>query len=618
MRFLFIISFLFIALAVQCQEQLHTKRAKLIDAYGEAKELVRIGNLYQSIEILTGILDKDDSFDEAVMLIHEVYIKRDEPNRASAIISQYASELEPAFLNRLLLIQANYKYQFGEYEEAQKLLSNVNGEVYDISADRVEFLKQSIQFSLEQLNELADIEFEKLPNPINEFDMQYFPSITAKSRIVFTVRDRLARGNEDLYTAYIYKEGIWSEPVSISGQINTERNEGTASISADGKTLVFTICNKPGNIGSCDLYISYFKNNDWTNPELLGPEVNSEAWDSQPSLSARGETLYFVSEREGGFGKQDIWMSRKMGEGWSPAVNLGESINTPEDDCSPFIYLDGKTLIYSTRGRVGLGGYDLFKSVQDANDWSAPENLGYPINNAFDQVGYCISADRWAYFSSSEAGGRIFLQRFRVPDSLVPEVDLGDLIDAYGKVVDASTGELLAAKVYLIHEGDTVERDVEDDGQVLLGDDEFSFAIAKRKGYRSSQLSRTDFLKDSTLRLTPFKAGEDLLEKPIPFQFDSDVLLEEAFPELNRVAQLLLDHPELEVEIRGYTDASGKESYNLGLSERRAKAVYQYIVEKLHNSDNLSFKGYGESHPIDTRIGGLNRRVEIITRTVVR
>lgn len=618
MRFLFIISFLFIALAVQCQEQLHTKRAKLIEAYGEAKELVRIGNLYQSIELLSDILKKDDSFDEAIMLLHEVYIKRDEPDRANVIISQYAAELEQVFLNRLLLIQANYKYQLGEYEEAENLLSNVKGEVYEISSDRVDFLRQSVQFSREQVSQPIDIDFEKLPSPINEFDMQYFPSITADGRVIFTMRDRLGRGDENLYTSYIYKEGIWSEPVSISSQINTERNEGTASISADGKTLVFTICNKPGNIGSCDLYISYFKNNDWTSPELLGPEVNSEAWDSQPSLTARGETLYFVSEREGGFGKQDIWMSRKVGDGWSPAVNLGESINTPEDDCSPFIYLDGKTLIYSTRGRVGLGGYDLFKSVQQANDWSAPENLGYPINNAFDQIGYCISADRWAYFSSSDVGGRIFLQRFKVPDSLVPEVDLSDLINAYGRVVDASTGELMSAKVYLVNEGDTIERDVEDDGQVLLGDDEFSYAIAIRKGYRSSQLSRKDFLKDSTLRLTPFRAGEDLLEKPIPFQFDSDVILEEAFPELNRVAQLLSDHPELEVEIRGYTDASGKETYNLGLSERRAKAVYQYLIEKLNISDKLSFKGYGESHPIDTRIGGLNRRVEIITRTVVR
>ena len=605
-----------LTVALQGQEQLHTRRAKLAEAYQQAKELVQIGNLYQSEEILSEIISKDKSFDEAILLLHEVYLKRDEAEKANAHIGQYSQELEKPFLNKMLVLQANYSYQMGKYEQADKLLSNVIGEVFEIEPPAVDFLKKAVDFSIQELNKPLNIQFEQLPHPLNKFSQQYFPSITSRGQLVFTMRDQLGRGDENIYTSYKEGENEWTEPTTLSYEINTDRNEGTASISADGRTLVFTSCNRPNNIGSCDMYISYLRNDQWTSPELLGTEVNSEAWDSQPSLSANGNKLYFVSTRDGGYGKQDIWVSERIGGGWTQAVNLGLTINTIEDDCSPFIYLDGETLIFSSKGRIGLGGFDLFKSTLASNNWSEPENLGYPINNSFDQIGYCISFDQWAYFSSSDESGKIFLQRFRVPEALVPEIVLET--EVFGRVIDAKTGELISALVSKMNNGDTLVKQNAENGRIELGENSFTTIFAEKRGYWTNSISHSDFMRDSTIRLSPIEKGVNLLKEPIEFEFDSHKLLEEAYPELNRIVDLLKKQPGLEVEIQGHTDEAGSGEYNQVLSECRAKSVYEYISRKLGSNNRLTFRGYGESLPVSgNRMAGnqhLNRRVEIVTR----
>lgn len=580
----------------------------MVEAYNEAKELVAVGNFYKSETILTEVLDKDGSFDEAIVLLHEVYLKRSEPERANAIIGQYAKEIETPFLGRLLVLQANYAYQSGDYQQANKLLSNIKGNVSGIDSVGVEYLKRLVSFSIDAVNNPEEIIFEKLPQPLNKFTQQYFPSVTTRGQLVFTMRDQLGRGDENLYTSRLVGDGQWSEPTSISFNINTDRNEGTASISADGKTLVFTSCNRPNNIGSCDLYISYLINGNWTEPELLGEEVNSESWDSQPSLTATGNTLYFVSTREGGLGKQDIWKSEKVAEEWTQAVNLGEQVNTKEDDCSPFIYLDGETLIYSSRGRIGLGGYDLFKSILTNNNWSEPENLGYPINNAFDQIGYCISADQWAYFSSSDESGQIYLQRFKVPETLVPEVIAVEPV--YGKVISAVTGNPLSAEVRFLNRADTVSQQIGNDGGVLLNETDFESIITNKRGYWQRRMNRTEFLKDSTIRLEPIQTGIDLLKSPIEFEFDSDVILPQARQELDRIINLLSSYPEIHVEIQGYTDVIGDSEYNQTLSELRARAVFEYITNYLDYTRRISWRGYGETKP-QSQNGTNDRRVEI-------
>lgn len=616
MKFLLSIALTFLSISLLGQELLHTRRAKFIEAYTEAKSLVESGNFYQSEEILNDLLAKERSFDEAIVLLHEISIKRDEPDLAKQIISNYAVELEPHFLNRLNLIQANYDYQLGKYKSADSLMSFVNGRVHQIDTVQVTFLRKSIKFSLDQVERPLDIQFEKLPFPINKFGIQYFPSITRDGQLVYTMRDQLGRGDENLFVSQL-ENGQWSEPRDISFQINTERNEGTASISADGKTLVFTGCNRPNNIGSCDLYISYFENDDWTSPILLSEEVNSKEWDSQPSLSADGNTLYFVSLRSGGLGKHDIWVSKRKGEGWLPAENLGAAVNTPEDDISPFIYLDGETLIFATKGRIGMGGYDLFKTTKDGEDWAEPLNLGFPINDAFDQVGYCVAADLWAYFSSSDPGGQIFLKRFRVPNSIVQPVELP--ISALGQVLDASSDNSISAEIWFIS-NDTLTLEVQKGESFSFDAINFDSIGAKSIGFRNSLLSKAAFLKDSIIRLQPFVPGESLLEKPILFAFDSFEITSEASSRLEKVILLLELHPELQVEVRGYTDSSGETNYNKRLSQKRASAVAEYLLKALPNGRLIRAVGFGEYQPtkeLNTHQSfGESRRVDIVVSAV--
>lgn len=596
-------------------QTLHTKKQRLIPKYEEAKSLVEIGNLYDSESLLKEILEKDESFDEAVLLLHEVYIKRDLQDEASALIDQYRSELDTVFLNRVQLIQANYAFQMGEYEKAKARLDQVTGSVYQVSDERVSFLQASIDFALAQTQEDRKIDFEKLPYPVNDFEQQYFPSITSAGELVYTVRSQLGRGDEDIYTTEL-REGNWAEPKSISGKINTERNEGTATISADGKTLVFTSCNRPGNIGSCDLYIAYREDEEWTAPELLNEGVNSPEWDSQPSLTANGQQLYFVSMRPGGVGKQDIWMSQRVAGQWTKAINLGAAVNTPEDDCSPFIYLDGKTLIYASKGKVGMGGYDLFKTTLNKKNWSEPVNLGYPINNAFDQVGYCISLDRWAYFSSSDVSGKIFLKRFRVPAMILPEVEFQPLYK--GIVIDDRTEAPLQAEVTVLTADDSLKLNSSGQGTFEWQKDDFEFISLRKTGYRREVVDQRSFEQDSVIRMKPFVPGQNLLSEPIRFEFDSAKPFKWESQSLTKLVQLLKDYPELVIEIQGHTDNLGDAEYNRNLSRVRAKEVYEILLNEGISAERMQYIGLGESQPLRKAENAedLNRRVEVILKSI--
>ncbi|MEC7754676.1 MAG: OmpA family protein [Bacteroidota bacterium] len=609
-----IISFLLCSTLCWGQIDYHTKKKKLVEQYQQAEELVRVGNLFKSAEILNEVLNKDPGFDEAIVLLHEVLLKRDEPQRAVVLIAAKREELEAAYLNRLLLFQANYAYQLGEYTQAQQYITQLGHEVYGVGAEQVEFLKTSIQFSLEQVADPMPLTFEELPHPINAFEQQYFPSITRQGQLVFTTRDNNGRGDENIFFSQLTERG-WTKPANISDQINTDRNEGTASISADGRTLVFTSCNRPDNIGSCDLYVSYKQGQQWSAPELLNERVNSPEWDSQPSLTADGATLYFVSLRPGGMGKQDIWMSRKEDGEWQQAVNLGEDVNTPEDDCSPFIYLDGQTLIFSTKGRVGLGGYDLFKTLRLADaKWSVPENLGYPINDAFDQVGYCVSADLWAYFSASDASGSLRLKRFKIPENVLPQVETPR---AFGRVIDARDERPLQAKVELLNNSGLIELETEGGVFELQKANQVK---AKKTGYRTQLVEWSEFITDSTIRMEPFAVGQALLNEPILFDFDSFELKPGVSSQLMSVLELLKAHPELDIEVQGHTDSIGGHAYNQQLSEKRALAVAAWLQAHGIGHNRVFISSFGKKRPISPEVDPQsqqnNRRVEIIIRTV--
>ena len=567
-------------------------------------------------------LRKDDSFDEAYLLLFQTYLKKGSLGQADGVFSTARSQVEQPFVNRMKLELATLHWSNGRYELAQKQIQNLKGNIYGVKTATQELVVKSIEFSFQSNENPREIKFEELPKPLNQFQGQYFPSLTADGMLIFTGRSRGRRGeNEDLFISKISGKS-WAEPKSLSDSINTDQfNEGTASVAADGFSIVFTGCNRPDGLGSCDLYASYNINGAWTKPENLGKAINTAHWESQPSLSIDGRKLFFVSTRPGGKGGQDIWMSTKASGKWSKAVNLGPVINSELDDCSPFIHPDGETFFYASSGKAGLGGFDLFKSRLEGNIFDEPQNLGFPINTHANQVGYTVGLDGWAYYSDNNLMGQTKLYRFKMPEDLLPKTKSQVLS---GIVKNSETGEALSADVYLMDlDKDSVimETHSKTDGVfrfLTTANEQTDMVYVKNKGYSLfkrplEQIQRVNDLY--VVELNPLRVGQKIALNNILFEFNKSTLDSKAKKELMLAMEFIKDNPQITVEIGGHSDTIGDDGYNLTLSQNRAKTVYEYFIYYGINKERLSFKGYGESQPIrgdnSEILDELSRRIEI-------
>lgn len=603
------------------ENKLHSKNRKALELFKQAQEFDHVGNFFKSHDLLQEVLQRDDSFDEAVLLLHQVLIKRGEIEAALDVYEKYKPKVDQVFKNRMLADAAFFMFSNGEYERAKGLKDQIDGKVENVDEALFTLVASSIEYALSEKSNSLNIEFEKLPAPLNKHPQQYFPSITASDKLVFTVRENQGRGDENLY--YSQKtEAVWETPISISKKINSERNEGTASISADGNTLVYTACNAPDGLGSCDLYVSYRDGSDWTVPKNLGRAVNTIHWESQPSLSQDGRLLYFVSSRPNGMGGQDLWQSKKVNGKWTEAENLGESINTRFDDCSPYIHPNGLNLYFASRGRLGFGGYDLYTTENQNGTWTEVKNLGYPINNHRNQVGYTISLDGWAYYSDNQFDGASELFKFKLPEDLIPK----NLVEyKRGLVLSAADSMPILSEVLVadIQSDSIISRTYSDfeSGRFNLVFLKESLAniYLRRRGYLLYKSNLKDLWQeknDATIYLQPIKIGEKVILNDILFDLNRAELSKTATKELLIAVEFLKDNPELVIEIGGHTDSIGAEDYNLNLSTERARSVYDFFINKKIPSESLVYKGYGESQLLHNTPNldeySKNRRIELI------
>ena len=410
--------------------------------------------------------------------------------------------------------------------------------------------------------------------------------------------------------------------------VNSNDNEGAQCLSQDGRLMFFTACGRPDGAGRCDLYMCSRKGDQWSKPRNMGAPVNTAAWESQPSFSIDGRTLFFVSNRKGGYGGMDLWKTVFVdGKGWSVPENLGPAINTSGDEMSPFIHFDGRTLYFSSNGHTGMGGMDLFRStLNDDGSWSEPVNLGFPINTAGDESNLLVARDgRSALFSSDRSGGygRQDLYTFQLPDAVqATSVDYvrGTVTDGQShrplragiQVIDLATGRQVASTnsdaidgSYLVSlpEGGTYAFHVSANDYLFFSDN-----------YNLHDQSPTDGFFINDIALSPIAVGQRVTLRNVFFATGQHTLLDESKAELDAVAVLLQQNPTLRVELGGHTDNVGKESDNQLLSEQRARAVRDYLVAQGIDAQRLTHKGYGESQPVadnDTAEGrSLNRRTE--------
>ena len=562
---------------------------------------------------------------------------RDEAKRHyRAVVESKRDFFAPAWVNlgKLELYDRNYDEAikcFETYLELDKRES-------ENELDAKRGLKTA-RFRKEALAHPVPFNPQNLGAAVNSRDDEYLPSLTADGQtLVFTRRfPRKAtttantKEEEDLYVSTL-ANGQWSRAERMPEPVNSTDNEGAQCISQDGRIMFYTACNRNDGGGRCDLYMCVNKSGRWSKPRNLGSAVNSGAWEGQPTFSIDGRTLYFVSNRKGGHGGMDIWKTTFDGGQWTAPENLGPEINTEFDEMSPFIHFDDRTLYFSSNRPEGMGGFDLFVAKRgDDGRWGAPTNLGYPINTEGDDNNLLVSANgRTAIFASERQGGqgKMDLYSFELPVESRPTV----AICFKGRVSNAKDGQPVASDIRIVDlaSGTTVANTSSDgkSGSYIVSlpaGKDYAFHVAANGFLFHSQnvVDGTSHENQNeqwqpvtvNIALHPIESGERIALRNVFFETGRWQILPESEYELAKVVDLLTKNPTLKIELGGHTDNVGRPEANQRLSEQRAKAVYDHLISKGIHSDRLSYKGYGETQPVatnDTDEGRReNRRTEI-------
>lgn len=454
------------------------------------------------------------------------------------------------------------------------------------------------------------------PN-VNSSGSEYINAVSLdEGQLYFTRKGADSRSDESFYRSVSARSASgqvnWSPAIEIGAPINTPGNEGALCVSPDGLTIIITCCGRPDTYGSCDLYSSHKVGKSWSEPMNLGSLVNTTSWESQPSLAADGRTLYFVSTRRGGHGGSDIYKTSLKEDGyWSAPVNLGDSINTASDEMAPYIHADGRTLYFSSRGHMGMGGADLFVSRMDQKGfWHKPENIGYPVNTNHDEINLIINTKGNEAFISAERDngfGNIDIYRFELPPLARPAT----VSYVHGKVYDKNTLFPLSAAFELIDmQSNAIV--VNSSSDALSGEFVMSLPVDKDyalnvscKGYLFYSVNFSlNHLNDSVnpvkldIPMQPVAVGEKVVLHNIFFETDKFELLPDSKAELGTLIAFLTKNTAMHIEIGGHTDTDGSETHNMTLSQNRAKSVYDYLVSNGIGAERLAFKGYGETMPI--------------------
>jgi outer membrane protein OmpA-like peptidoglycan-associated protein/tetratricopeptide (TPR) repeat protein len=619
------------SLSVQAQVYNPGKvNSKALKLYQKAMEQAEEGDFPEGIKTLQEAVKIDPQFADAWLSIAGMFGELKQYEQA-VLNYEKAQSIDSSYFRDYNLPYSINLAGLGRFQDALKAIHRFMtiNDLNESSQRASSYRRKTYLFALEQAAnpELSSYTFAPLNmgDSVNSRVSEYYPALTIDNQqLVFT--RRVGNRNEDFYETRKSGEG-WSLSKGLTGQINSNLNEGAQSISLDGQWLVFTGCNFPDSYGSCDLYISYNTPEGWTEPQNLGNKINTEFWESAPSLSPDRRDLYFASRRPDGFGGSDIWVCHRLPNGrWSEPENLGPEINTSGDESCPFIHADNQSLYFTSNGLPGYGGDDLFVARKGPKgSFSLPKNLGYPINTIENEGSLVITADgTTAYYASDRADSRggLDLYTFTMREGVRPIKTLW----IKGTVRDSKTKKGLPSAVELT---DISTRQVlslvetDETGNYIItlpiGRD-YAFNV-NRKGYlfysESFQLSNRS--PDSTytidIELQPITKDASIVLKNIFYESGSKELNTSSEVELDKLVQLLKDNPTLRIQINGHTDAVGKAADNLTLSNNRAQAVVDYLVKKGIQPTRLSFKGYGATQPIadnNTEEGrAKNRRTEV-------
>jgi len=467
---------------------------------------------------------------------------------------------------------------------------------------------------------------------------EYFPSVTADDKILSVTMSSMGNyaSNEDLY--WSKKDGgRWTAFVPIKELNSPTFNEGSQTISADGRYMFFVACNMPEGFGSCDIYYSICTDGVWSKPINAGKSLNTSYWESNPSLSSSGDELFFTSNRPPTYGGRDLWYCRveQLSDGklrFSNPENLGQAVNSPQDDYAPYIHADNRTLYFLSKGHLNFGGSDIFVSRRgEDGKWSKAKNIGYPINKNTDCYGFTLNgAGDKGYISllnTDEKKRGIDVYEFRLyeearPSSVVcikgrveiESTPVGSNPTRVGTFATVEIFDYLRKKPFFLSHSDSKTGEF-----TLILPDSGEYGLNVRKPGYVFYSSKIDKTKDTLyVFLSKIERGKSVVLENIFFAFDSFELDPKSDNEIDRLVSFLKDNPSVAIEIVGHTDNIGSEKRNRVLSENRALSVKKALVAKGIDPSRLVAKGLGMSAPVasnDTEEGRqLNRRVECVVR----
>jgi len=626
-----------------------------------AQEAYKKSNPDLAYKLLLEAVKEDPEFAKAYLILADVNIQRSKTTNNASNVLQYknlavqyyikAAETCPSIENyRPCYEAAYYLYHDKKYEKArpfiERFLANTKISPYINDAKNIkkhidiyfDLINHPVPFNPKKVGGLCtdDDEFLPMISPDNEF-MLYTRRTTKTNEVgiqrrydIFTIANRVQISDRDTFAN--------NQPMPDPFNKNTEYNQGAVSITIDNNQLYVTICEGP----NCDIWVSYNENGQWTQLKNLGSAINGRrSWESQPSISSDGKMLFFASIRPGNIGFElddetthtsDIWYSVKDENGnWLPAKNLGPVINTPGNEKSPFIHSDSKTLYFSSDGHYGLGGYDIFYSkLQPDGTWSEPKNIGYPINTENDEIGFIVSTNgKKAYFSSNKLsdskGWDIY--SFDLYDEARPQ----EVIFYKGQVKDENGEPLEDAKVIVKnvtdqHVTEAMVNKITGKYAIVIPverpTDDYILMVKKKDYAFTSEYFKAEDIKhdkpiEVNFQVKPIEVGKKVKINNIYFATNSAVFEKSSLVVLDNFLEFLNENPTLKIEIHGHTDNVGDDKSNQILSEKRAKAVADYLIlQGLDKNRIVATKGFGKTKPVasnDTPEGrALNRRTEFV------
>jgi len=638
------ISFVLTSCNVKAQEIVTRKSA----GDSKAGRLYKRGVQYQmnreyekAVEDYQKVVKLEPKFIDAHIKLGDYYSEVKDYSKAIEFYNN-AVALDKNYKDRVYFDIAEANLNFKKFDESIKyfelfLSQNSKNEKLNKKAKRyVELAK----FRSYHNNRTVPFDPKPLGDGVNTVHLEYLPSLTAdEETLVITRREN---NQEDFYVS-VKENGVWGKAFPLTSINRPTHNEGAQCLSQDGKMLFFTLCDGADVLGTCDIYFAEVINGVWTKAKNIGEPINGLDWDTQPSISADKKDLYFASKRKGGEGGSDLYMSTRNEDGsWGKAINLGANINSNLDDQAPFIHPDNQTLYFMSAGHPGFGKTDLFYSRrQKDGSWGKAENLGYPINTSSHEGSLVVSSNgKTAYFATDrfnkdKNNNKIDIYSFDLYTEARPQ----PVTYVKAKIIDAKTKEPLGANLDitdLMGQQSYYKEKVDDQGIFLIPlpiGKQYALNVNK-EGYlfhsenfalETTSTSIDPFLMIIELQKIPPKEviastpKEEVVSAPIVlknvfFETASAELKPISKIELDRLYSLLTDQPNLKIQLNGHTDNVGKDEDNLTLSKARAKSVFDYLVGKGISASRMRSKGFGETVPIasnDTEEGRQqNRRTE--------